>query len=43
MEVGLSHKCFEEAVEEVMEDEEIIMNCLAKLHDVEVLFVCFIA
>ena len=33
--VGLSLKCFQEAVAEAMEDEEI-MNCLTKLHDAEV-------
>ena len=32
--VSQSRKCFEEAVEETIEDEEII-NCLAKLHDAE--------
>ena len=32
--VSQSRKCFEEAVEEAIEDEEII-NCLAKLHDAE--------
>ena len=32
VEVDLSHKCFEAAVEEVMEDAEI-MNCLTKLHE----------